>query len=242
MPFMTNTTLGVLGGMGPMATVDFLKKLTIATPASCDQEHIPLVVHFCSQTPDRTDALNGVGPSPLPAMVDAALAIQRSGAQALVIPCNTAHAWYDALVQSIDIPVLHVVDAVVDQLPMELRHASIGLLATTGTLTSGIYVDRHPEIKWLLPSPQDSETWVMPAIRAIKRNDFFGASQLLERAIDSMVRQGARAIVLGCTELPLAQGEKTSLVPLIDATDALAKLAVRWARSGERSAANLLAH
>jgi aspartate racemase len=219
--------------MGPMATVDFLKKLTQATPAACDQEHIPLVVHFCSQTPDRTDALNGVGPSPLPSLIEAARSIHRAGAQALVIPCNTAHAWYEELSTAIQLPVLHIVDAVIEQLPLALRDQPIGLLATTGTMNSGIYAARCPEIPWVLPSQRSMNELVMPAIRCIKSNDMAHASQLLEGAIELMLNQGVRAIVLGCTELPLVNLERFLHVPVIDATDALAHMAVRWATGAQ---------
>ncbi|HEX5738123.1 MAG TPA: amino acid racemase [Hydrogenophaga sp.] len=232
MALVMRQTLGVLGGMGPMATVDFLRKLTKATPASCDQEHIPLVVHFSSRTPDRSDALSGVGPSPLPALIESALMIQHSGARGLVIPCNTAHAWYDDVASAVHIPVLHIVDAAVEQLAPALRDQPVGLLATSGTLSSGIYAARHPEIHWVLPSAHVQDLVVMPAIRCVKSDDLTRAGQLLEAAIYSLVEQGARAIILGCTELPLARSERELRVPLIDATDALAHMAVRWAMGG----------
>lgn len=232
MALVMRQTLVVLGGMGPMATVDFLRKLTQATPASCDQEHIPLVVHFSSQTPDRSDALSGVGPSPLPALIESALMIQRSGARGLVIPCNTAHAWYDEVASAIHIPVLHIVDAAVEQLSPAMRGQPVGLLATSGTLNSGIYAARHPEIHWVLPSAHVVDLFVMPAIRCVKSDDMTRASQLLDAAVYSLVEQGARAIILGCTELPLARSDRNLHVPLIDATDALAHMAVRWALSG----------
>ena len=232
MTLATRQTLGVLGGMGPMATVDFLCKLTRATPATCDQEHIPLVVHFSSQTPDRSDALIGTGPSPLPSLIESARLIERSGAKGLVMPCNTAHAWYTEVASAIQIPLLHIVDAAVEQLPLPLRSEPVGLLATRGTLDSGIYAERHPQLRWVQPSDQELDLFVMPAIRSVKSGDLMRARQLLDKAVRGMAEQGARAIVLGCTELPLARSGRPSLVPLIDATDALAHMAVRWATGG----------
>jgi aspartate racemase len=226
-----------------MATVDFLRKLTRATPASCDQEHIPLVVHFSSQTPDRSDALSGAGPSPLPSLIESARMIERSGAQGLVMPCNTAHAWYEEVASAIQIPLLHIVDAAVLQLPSALRDEPVGLLATRGTLLSGIYAMRHPEIRWVLPNERQIDLFVMPAIRCIKSGEMHRAGQLLDAAIGALVEQGARAIVLGCTELPLACPDSTMPVPLVDATDALAHMAVRWATGGLLSAtASLKGH
>ena len=113
-PRIAYRTVGVLGGMGALATVDFLNKLVLATPAACDQEHIPLLVRFCPEVPDRADALLGCGPSPVSALVAAALSIEQDGAQCLVIPCNTAHAWYDDISNSITIPILHIVDAALE--------------------------------------------------------------------------------------------------------------------------------
>lgn len=237
MTLVKRQVLGVLGGMGPMATVDFLCKLTRATPATCDQEHIPLVVHFSSQTPDRSDALIGAGPSPLPSLIESARMIERSGARGLVMPCNTAHAWYAELANAIQIPLLHIVDAAVEQLPHNLRSQPVGLLATRGTLDSGIYVERHPNMQWVQPSAQEVEQFVMPAIRSVKSGDLLRARILLDKAVHSLMAQGARAIVLGCTELPLAHPGRSSLVPLIDATDALARMAVRWATVGLTPAA-----
>lgn len=226
-------TLGVLGGMGPLATVDFLNKLTQATPAAHDQDHIPMVVHFCPQIPDRSDALAAQGLSPLPSMIAAARQIERSGAQVLVIPCNTAHAWYDELAASLGIPLLHIVDAAVAQIPHALRHEPVGILATRGTLASGVYTLRQPGLQWVQPLEQEMTDWVMPAIRAVKSGDMDSARRLLQSAIVSLRRRGARSILLGCTELPLAHTGDADDVPLIDATHALALSAIRWALARE---------
>jgi len=215
--------------MGPLATVDFLNKLTQATPAARDQDHIPMVVHFCPQIPDRSDALAAQAPSPLPSMMAAAQQIERAGAQALVIPCNTAHAWYEELSASLGIPLLHIVDAAVAQIPLALRHEPVGLLATRGTLASGIYTLRQPGLNWVQPLEQEMSDWVMPAVRAVKSGDLDRAGQFLQSAILSLQRRGARSIMLGCTELPLAHAGDAHDVPLIDATQALALSAIRWA-------------
>lgn len=222
-------TLGVLGGMGPMATIDFLRKLTQATPAQCDQDHVPQVVHFCSQVPDRSSALSGRGPSPLPSLLQAARLIEQSGAEALVIPCNTAHAWYDDIRAALKIPVLHIVDAVATQLQGRLHGEPIGLLATEGTLASGVYERRRPELRWLRPSDAVMADCVMPAIRAVKRNDIETATRLLDRAIEALKHGGASAVVLACTELPLAVAANDARLQIIDATDALARAALAWA-------------
>src|SRR5690606_23936695 len=85
--------IGVLGGMGPLATVDFMQKLVAATPASRDQEHVPALISAIPQIPDRTRAFQGHGASPLPAMLACARRLEAAGAGVIVMPCNTAHIW-----------------------------------------------------------------------------------------------------------------------------------------------------
>jgi len=230
--------LGVLGGMGPMATVDFLAKLTKATPASRDQEHIPIIVRFCPQIPDRSDAIEGRGLSPQGALEAEALKIERDGAQALVIPCNTAHFWFEPIARRLSIPVLHIADAVVEQLPAHLRATPVGLVATRGTLRSAIYQARHPDIHWIAPSSETVENDVMPAIRCVKAGRFSDAAMFLNRAIEELQGAGAASVVLGCTELPLAYQAHNNRLHVVDATEALARRAVRWAIGGEQHSHN----
>lgn len=230
--------LGVLGGLGPMATVDFLAKLTRATPANCDQEHIPLIVRFCPLIPDRSEAIEGRGLSPQIALENAAVKIESDGAQGLVIPCNTAHFWYEQITSRLGIPVLHIADAAVEQIPVGLRSHPVGLLATKGTLQSAIYQNRYPSINWVLPSPEVIETQLMPAIRYVKAGKLATASSFLRQAIEHVRGAGAASVVLGCTELPLAYKLRRGGVPVIDATEALALSAVRWALRGEPGLTN----
>ena len=105
--------LGVLGGMGPLATAAFLAKLALATPARVDQEHIPVLVYGDCATPDRTAAALARGASPLPQLLRGAGFLARQGVAAIAMPCNSAHCWYDELAAAVDRPVLHIVDACV---------------------------------------------------------------------------------------------------------------------------------
>lgn len=222
--------LGVLGGMGPMATVDFLQKVVENTEAHQDQDHIPMLVDFCTQAPDRASALLGLGASPLGALIQSAQALERSGAQAVVMPCNTAHAWYDAIASAIGIPMIHIVDV-----SMSEAHnrggasATMGLLATSGTLQSGIYPSRGRTANWVIPTPQEQATWVMPAIAAIKAQHLDKGAALLRLAGRALVERGANVILMGCTEIPLALSQQDFRVPLIDSSLALAKASIAWA-------------
>ena len=106
--------VGVLGGMGPLATIDFMHKVLGATPASSDQDHVPLIVSSIPQVPDRTAAFRGDGASPLAAMVASGQRLADAGAGLVVIPCNTAHLWYAEIQSALDLPMLHLVDAALE--------------------------------------------------------------------------------------------------------------------------------
>ncbi len=220
--------------MGPLATVDFLRKLVAATPARCDQDHIPMIVRFCPDVPDRAEALAGAGPSPEAALVEAAVELSRAGAQALAIACNTAHYWHDAIQAAVPMPILHIVDAVVTQLRARRLGGTVGLLATSGTLRAGIYPRRAPDVHWIEPTADELERLVMPGIRAIKAQRLEEGGELLTLAGRALVARGAHAVLMGCTEVPVALDaggaaqERIGAV-LLDATAALAQACVRWA-------------
>lgn len=220
--------LGVLGGMGPLATVDFLRKLVAGTPATADQEHITTLVYSACHTPDRTAAILGVGPSPLPALLAGMDVLQQGGADCVAIPCNTAHYWYPQLAAASAVPIFHIVDAACDRIE-EAPGARIGVLATAGTLETGVYQERIEArgFRCLTPNRGELDDLVMPAIRKVKAGDLGGARLLLMEAMDLLGGRGASRIVMGCTEIPLAL-EGIEPGRLIDATDALACKCVQW--------------
>lgn len=223
-------TVGVLGGMGALATVDFLQKLVLSTPAGCDQEHIPLLVRFCPEVPDRVDALLGIGPSPESALVAAALALENGGAHCLVMPCNTAHAWHQAIANAVSIPILHIADAALMAVCRLGETDAVGLLATTGALRSAIYQSRGGDrVGWITSSDDEQEQWVMPGIRAIKANRLDEGTRLLRSAAEALVHRGAKSIILGCTEIPIALARQAVGVPMVDSTQALADTCIAWA-------------
>ena len=230
--------LGVLGGMGPLATVDFLQKLIEETPASHDQEHLPVIAYSVPQMPDRPPAIIGHGESPLPHMLAGIHTLKRAGAQAVAIACNTAHYWFDDLVQQGGLPILHIADAACAALVDTRAGPAVqraGLLATQGTVAAGFYQSRfHARgIECLLSSNADQQTLVLPAIECVKRNDLAQAHALASQAARHLLDQGAQSIVLACTEIPLAIEHQTSDVSgrCIDATRALARACVAWWRA-----------
>ena len=219
--------LGVLGGMGPMATVDFMSKVIQNTPARSDQEHIPMLVCSAANIPDRSEAILGRGPDPLPAMRKALSRLERAGVTCIAIPCNTAHYWHAALQAQTSIPILHIVDAVADLLPGKgLQGGQVGLLATTGTVEAGLYQKRLAErgFTCTIPDPAD-QAEVMRAIRLVKVGRAAQATPILLRQAEALVAAGCRQIVIGCTEIPVALASvDDELRPLlVDATEALAR-------------------
>jgi aspartate racemase len=225
--------LGVLGGMGPAATVDFLRKLIELTPAARDEEHVPLVVYSVPQMPDRTAAILAEGPSPLPAMLRGIRVLAQAGAQCVAIPCNTAHHWYRELVARGGLPILHIADAACERLAgLGLRGGAVGLIATSGTLAAGFYQERLAArgYRALVPTEADQERFVMRGIAQVKAGELAAARASLAPAARELVAAGARALVFACTEVPIALERDAGLgAPVVDATEALAAACVRWA-------------
>ena len=238
MTAVTMPLLGVLGGMGPAATVDFLRKIVAATPAATDQDHVPVLASSIPQIPDRTQAFLGVGASPLDALVSQARRLVQAGAEALVMPCNTAHLWFEPLQAAIGVPMLHIVDSTLAELRPEVpgRMKHVGLLATSATLRSGLYVERSAALKrsnlvWHMPSWREVDNLVAPGIAAVKAGQLGEGAALLGAAARALQERGAEEIVLGCTEIPLVLDGRSDSIALVDATAALARCAVRWAKS-----------
>jgi aspartate racemase len=221
--------LGVIGGMGPLATADFFRKLIDATPANYDDEHIPVLIHSVPQVPSRLAAILHGGPSPLPALLAARDRLLNAGATMLAMPCNTAHHWYDDLVAGCPVPFIHIVDAVAERLPAGARE--LGIVATRATLRARVFEQRLAGRGIALSAPDEAtyDRAVQPAIDAVKRGATEEGGRLLEPVIASELERGAAAVVLACTELPIALDAIAS--PLrarcIDSTDALARACVR---------------
>lgn len=224
--------VGVLGGMGPLATIDFMHKMLRATPAAADQEHVPVVVSSIPQVADRTAAFRGEGDSPLPAMLASGRRLVDAGAGLIVMPCNTAHLWWDALAPALGRPMLHLVDAALaETVALAGPGARIGLLATDATVASGLYPNRTPAgsgLQWLLPTAAEMLDGVMPGIAAVKRGELDAGRAALQPVARALARRGAQALVLGCTEIPLVLDAASAGLPVVDATAALARRAVAW--------------
>ena len=224
---MEKKTIGIIGGMGPLATVDLFHKMVVHTRASCDQDHLRILIDNDPSIEDRTAALLYGGADPTPKLIAAARNLQRGGAQLLVIPCNTAHCFFDAVQAAVDVPILHMMHITARVLEARgIRRA--GLLSTTGTVQTGIYQDIFADtgIELLMPR-QKGQQALMDVIYWIKagKMDFDGSG--IRKVIEELLDGGSETLILGCTELPLM----TALYryPVTDPTLELALEAVRQA-------------
>lgn len=227
--------LGVLGGMGPLATADFLAKVAAATPAATDQEHIPVIAWSVPQIPPRIPAIFGKGQSPLPAMLEGIRTLKNAGAEGVAIACNTAHYWFDQLQSQGGLPMLHIADAALAEAKRGAPTAKVlGLLATEGTLAAGFYQQRIEAAgcRLVLPIAAD-QALLGQSIDMVKAGDVAAAARIAEPVVRRLLDAGAERIIVGCTELPIALAAcSEALKPqLIDATAALATACVGWSRS-----------
>jgi aspartate racemase len=226
--------LGVLGGMGPLAGATFMQRLTLLTPATRDQDHIPSVLWSDPRVPDRTAARLAGGQDPLPWLLRGIHGLEAAGCGAIAIPCNTAHGWFDAMQAQTRLPILHIVEAAADELlRLGVTAGPIGLMATTGTLAMRLYQDRLEARGYevLVPSDDEMSRIVMPAIDTVKANRVAQAYAPLAAEAMALSARGARAVVLGCTEIPLGIAAGPALpFPVADTIDALARAAIAWAK------------
>ncbi len=230
--------IGVLGGMGPLATVDFMHKVIEATPGNCDQDHVPMIVYSVPQIPDRVSAIMAGTDEPFPAILQGLRTLERAGAELIAIPCNTAHAWFDRLAASTDIKILHMADAVCQRVGK--RRETIGLMATTGTLKAGFY-QRYltsAERTVMHPTP-DTQAIIGQAIRAVKVNDLVAARLHMSAAADALFAAGADRLLLACTELPLAVKGTSVESHCLDATVCLAEACVAFSTGVQRAGMQL---
>ena len=229
---MTHKTIGVLGGMGPWATLDFFEKILRLTPAKTDQEHLRVIIDNNPKIPDRSPAIVGTGEDPTPALVAGARILQQAGADVIVIPCNTAHYFYERVQNAVSIPVLHIMEEVVSTAREEVPSARVlGILATAAAVSSGLYARAFARkgIEVVNPDPAGQQV-VNRAIYAVKGGQMGPEITAgLKKIADGLVGRGAQALVLGCTELPFVLKPQDVRVPLLDSNQILARAAVRFA-------------
>lgn len=224
---MTDQVLGILGGMGPAATVELYHRLTIAVAATADQDHPRIIIDSNAKVPDRTAALLDGGADPVPYLLDSLATLQTAGADVIVMPCNTAHAYLRVLRDHAAIPVVDMIDRTAAASPAE---GPIGLLATSGTIEVGLYQDALAarDLEVIVPSGEDQAA-AMRAIHLVKAGDIPSALLEARIAAAALERSGAEMIILGCTEFSVLigqVGQHELSLPTLDPLDVLVSAAL----------------
>ena len=227
--------VGVIGGVGPMATVYYMQRVIEMTKAGCDQEHINMLVFNDCDIPDRTAFITEKSPdNPLPVMVEDAKRLEAAGCEFVVIPCNTAHYFYDELEQAVEIPVVNIVEETIRYAKARVQDLScVGIMATTGTIVTGTY-QKYAEragLSFAVPD-EDEQNLLMQIIydgvkagKPVPRADY-------DRVANHLRAKGAQCLILGCTELSVLKRDLPINDPdVLDSIDVLASETVR--RSGK---------
>jgi aspartate racemase len=228
--------IGIVGGVGPAATVDLMDKIIQHTPADCDQDHIAMFVEHNPQIPDRTAHLLNGGPDPVPALLSACQRLELNGASIIAIPCNTAHAFIHRIQPKVKTPIISMPGETVAFIAREHPDVNrIGLIATNGTVKSRIYHTALESEKYSIVTPDaDHQAMTMEVIygdAGVKAGFSSGVClQQFRQVIAHLANNGAQLIILGCTELPLLvpviAGSSEEPLPMVDPTDILAKSCV----------------
>jgi aspartate racemase len=224
--------IGILGGMGPEATLDLYRHIINLTPAIKDQDHIRVLIYSNPKIPDRTKAIAGTGESPLGFLIDSAKLLENGGAGIIAMPCNTAHHYLPEMRQAVGIPILNMIDETSRTLcRLQPQARAVGLLAAIGTVRSGVYdkVLSKAGIKLLVPDESD-QAKIHEAIAQVKAGVHNRATQETFESIGRrLIESGATAVILGCTEVPLAFDPHAVDYPTLNPTRILAQSAVDWA-------------
>ncbi len=222
-------TIGILGGMGPLATAELFRRIVEKTPAKRDQDHPRIIIYNNPKIPDRTAFILGRGPDPRPELIDSARKLESWGADFIIMPCNTAHFFADTIQRAIRIPLVSMIEETAERVKgMGLRKA--GLLATDGTIKGLIYhralLKRGVSIA--VPGKKDQRLVMKAIYEGIKAGNLELGRELLLKVAGKLQRR-SDVIIAGCTEVSVALKPEDLSVPLIDPLDVIAEKAVKLA-------------
>ncbi|MEI6171598.1 MAG: amino acid racemase [bacterium] len=221
--------VGVIGGMGPAATVEYLARLVRATPAKRDSDHLRVLVDSDPTIPSRTDAILHGGPDPAPRLRAIARGLEHAAAEVLAMPCNTAQAYLESVREAVSIPVLDMLAETADHVNV----GCVGLLATEAAIRTGLYLRAlgSRRITVVVPRAAD-QAEVACLIAAVKAGRALEElRERLHRVTAHLRDEGASGLLVGCTEISLLHDEGETL-PVVDALDCLVEATVREARAG----------
>jgi len=233
-PAKKNKVVGILGGMGPDATVDLMSRVIAATPASDDLDHIHMLVDNNPKVPSRIKALiDKTGESPGPVLAEMARGLVASGADFLAMPCNTAHYYYADIEQAVDVPVLHLIELVFQRVTEAISNIkTVGMLASTAVQLTRLYDQQFAskDIEVYFPD-QQNQARIMELIKSVKRDaaDQTHLNALSESA-DVLQQLGVDCLIIACTELSVVSEHLDTELPVFDASQLLAEEIVKQAK------------
>ena len=224
-------TIGILGGMGPLATADLYRKIIEHTRADRDSEHIRVYIDGNAAIPDRTAAILHGGEDPVPEMLSALRHLEACGADCIIMPCNTAHYFLPRLREQTALPILDMQRITAAVCRERFPGKTAAILATDGTVQSGLY-DRALDaegVRWIHPGESEQKSLMHLIYGVVKASrPMEPEKERWDAILDTLRGQGADLFILGCTELPVLAGVLPSEWPFLDPTDELAKAAIRF--------------
>lgn len=229
--------IGIIGGMGPEATLDLMRRVLALTPARDDNDHIHMIVDNNPKVPSRIARLiEGTGIDPAPELIRMARGLEAAGATSLAIPCNTAHAYAGEIAQSVSIPLLDMVKLTAGRLSrMDPPNCRVGILASTAVRMLGLYDAALEPFGLSLVWPE-RQLDLMDIIRAVKGGDTSPATgKVFADIATDLTANGAEMVLIACTELSILAASLDATVSVLDALDVLSEAIVAQAGAAEKA-------
>jgi aspartate racemase len=225
--------IGIMGGMGPEATIDLFEKIVRETHAKTDEDHLRIIIDNNPKMPSRQDAILKGTESPGPAMAETAKNIERAGADCIIIGANTAHYFYKYVKDAVHIPVLHIIEETVKETTARMPNVTtVGVLATSGAMKTGIFQKQFESVGIrTLGIPEDFQQKIQKSVFSFKYDGQTSKNVAMMVEVGKfLIKNGAEALILGCTEIPLILRDKSFTVPMIDPNEVIARVAVKFAK------------
>jgi aspartate racemase len=224
--------VGVIGGMGPGATIDFMSRVLAATPAEKDQQHVRMLVEHNPRIPSRQLAMRGEGENPGPVIANMARRLESGGADFIIMPCNLAHAWQADIESVTSIPFVSIIqESVLSAIARSGDDSAVGLMTTPGCHASGLYQQALADYgRPVVEQTADELSQTMSLVERIKGGDVSDeVADGLRLLAEQLVIRGAKVLIAACTEFPMVLDESMFDVAFVSSTDVLAKKTVALA-------------